>query len=125
MSTRWRKFSTTEVISTAFLAGAGKSAEDIAINLRVSVRKVYDMLHRNGIRLVSKGRGEGCVGPIVMKETAIDAGIALAATVKMHPDHAYRVVLEEVIASPSLFREIVARASGGKVVEREEEGVEG
>jgi hypothetical protein len=105
------KYSTADVILAAHLAGAGKSAAEIATALRfTSVRATYTLLHRYGISLVQKYRGQACTAPLALSEEALEYGIRLAANQGSDPALAFALVLEEAILSPNTFKDLLTAA---------------
>jgi hypothetical protein len=107
MAEGWRKFSTAELISAAYLAGQGKSGDEIASVLRVSRHSAYSLLHRYGVPLVPKQEKQCCVGPIVLHEDDVDASLALAAESGLSYERTLSLALGGLINDPITFKRIV------------------
>jgi hypothetical protein len=108
MSRGWRRFSTAEIISAAYLAGQGKSGDEIASVLRISLQNAYALLHRYGISLVHKQGGQGCVGPLVLNDDEIEASIRLPVEMGLPPERALSLAVGGLLKDDLTFKRIVA-----------------
>jgi len=74
------RYTPSEITRAAFLAGSGASAAEIAAALggRATANRVCGLLHRHGLRLVAKTRGQVAF-PLVVNEVTMEKLEAAAA----------------------------------------------
>lgn len=112
--TRIRRYSQSDIIRAAYLAGGGATADDIAeaIGCGATARSVYSLLFRHGIRLVPKNRAQACF-PLVISRDALGSAETRAAAVGADPQWLIgrlveQCLLDRVIASELLRRVVIS-----------------
>jgi len=104
-----RRFSFSEVVRAANLAGRGLSAEEIAreIGHGATVQGIYCLLRRLGLRLAPKARGQVCFS-VSISSAAIE--IASRSVPGADPEMLLARVLEEALLDDHMRKELIERA---------------
>lgn len=94
---------------SAFLAGSGASADEIADALGdgVTVQRVYALVRRHGLRLVDRNREQAVFGPVKITRSAMSEFERLCEPYGVDPQAIAARVLEEAARDSAKLREIV------------------
>jgi hypothetical protein len=107
---RMRRYSQSDIIRAAYLAGGGATADDIAeaIGGGAKAQNVYSLLSRHGIRLVPKTRAQSCF-PVVISRDAMSAAARHAAARGVDPQWLIGRVIEQCLRDRAIAGELVKR----------------
>jgi len=107
---RIRRYSQSDIIRAAYLAGAGATAEDIAeaIGRGATTQNVYSLLFRHGIRLVPKNRAQSCF-PLVISRDALSEAARRADACGVDPQWLIGRLVEECLRDRSIAQELEKR----------------
>lgn len=106
---RRHRYLLSDVIRSAFLAGSGASADEIAEALggRVPVRRVYDLVRRHGLRLIGRNRDQVTFGPPRVSRSVMNEFDRVCEPYGIDPLMIAERVLEEAGRDSARLREIV------------------
>lgn len=103
------RYSQSEIIRAAFLAGAGASAPEIAEAFRrddVTTNRVRGLLHRHGLRLAPKNQSQTAFVVVVSREAMAEIE-RISEPFGVDPQWATGRVIEAVVANSAVLRDIV------------------
>jgi hypothetical protein len=101
----------SDVIRAAFLAGSGASADEIADALggRMTVKRVYGLVRRHGLRLVGRNRDQVTFGPPRVSRSVMAEYERVCEPHGLDPQTIAERVLEEAGKDSAGLREVVRR----------------
>jgi hypothetical protein len=107
--TRHHHYLLSDVIRAAFLAGSGASADEIADALggRMTVKRVYGLVRRHGLRLVCRNRDQLTFGPTRVSRSVMAEYERVCEPHGIDPQTIAERVLDEAGKDSARLREIV------------------
>lgn len=101
-------YSQSEIVRTAFMAGAGATAAEIAdaLGVRMSVRRVYDLVRRHGLRLVPRNGDQATFAPLTIARSAMAEFERVCEPLGADPHFVAARVLERAAGDSAKLREI-------------------
>lgn len=107
--TRRHRYSFSDIVRSAFLAGSGASADEIAEALggRVTVQRVYGLVRRHGLRLVGRNNYQVAFAPLVISREAMAEIERVCEPHGVDPQMIAARVVEEAARDSARLREIV------------------
>lgn len=106
---RRHRYSLSEIVRAAFMAGFGATAAEIAEALggRMTVRRVYDLIRRHGLRLVARNGDQATFAPLTISRSTMTEIERVCESIGADTHFVAARVLERVAADSAVLREIV------------------